>query len=255
MIVVLRRQHFLGGLPIGRTVMPAPLVPHANIPTLAHQITSDQRAVLAEIQRAGFIRNHDLDEQTAAVLQELTKLGLVDPAYVGPTDGPVYLWTSNGNGQRVLRYLTGIRSGPHYELPADELAAWLEAQGNDRWWSVDGDPLLTGQLDFPCPADELAAELRQIGLPLLVQARKEDTGAKGQRIDRDKLDAIVGKITDNLHLIREGQLPAWSSDRLLYLCWKGSTNDWLLCEDSEAAKQMQANDGGKAVEAADVKKE
>jgi len=27
------------------------------------------------------------------------------------------------------------------------------------------------------------------------------------------------------------------------------------CEDSEAAKQMQASDGGKAVEAADVKKE
>jgi hypothetical protein len=50
-------------------------------------------------------------------------------------------------------------------------------------------------------------------------------------------------------------LPAWSGDRLLYLCWKGSTNDWLLCEDSEAAKQMQASDGGKTVVAADVKKE
>jgi hypothetical protein len=48
-------------------------------------------------------------------------------------------------------------------------------------------------------------------------------------------------------------LPAWSGDRVLYLCWKGSTNDWLLCEDSEAAEQMQASDGGKTVEAADVK--
>jgi hypothetical protein len=154
-----------------------------------------------------------------------------------------------------LRYLTGIRSGPYYELPADELAAWLEAQGNDRWWSVDGDPLLTGRLYFPCPADELAAELRRIGQQLLVQARKEDTGAKGQRIDRDKLDELAGKVADNLHLIRGGQLPGWSDDRLLYLCWEGSTNDWLLCEDSEVAKQMQASDGGKAVDTADVKKE
>jgi hypothetical protein len=154
-----------------------------------------------------------------------------------------------------LRYLTGIRSGPHYELPADELAAWLAAQGNDRWWSVDGDPLLTGRLYFPCPADELAAELRRIGQPLLVQARKEDMAAKGQRIDRDKLNELAGKIADNLHLIRGEGLPAWSDDRLLYLCWKESTNDWLLCEDSEIAKQMQASEGGKAVETADGKEE
>jgi hypothetical protein len=235
--------------------MPASLVPHAEIPALAQKITTEQREVLAAIQHAGFIRNHGLDGQMAAALLELTRLGLVDPAYEGPASGPVYLWTSNGNGQRVLRYLTGIRSGPHYELPAEELAAWLEAKGNDRWWSVDGDPLLSGRLDFPCPADELAAELRQIGQPLLLQAKKEDTGAKGQPIDRHKLDVVAGKIADSLHLIRQGQLPVWSGDRLLYLCWKGSTNDWLLCEDSEAANQMQASDGAKVVETAEVKKE
>jgi hypothetical protein len=235
--------------------MPASVVPHSDIPGLARRITREQRAVLAAIQDAGFIRNHDLDSETAALLQQLTEWGLVDLAYEGPTDAPVSLWTSNGNGQRVLRYLAGIQSRPHYELPADELAAWLEAQGNDRWWSVDGDPLLTGRLDFPCPADELAAELRQIGQPLLVQARIEDKGATGQRIGRDKLDTVAEKIADNLHVIREGQLPAWSGDRLLYLCWKGSINDWLLCEESEAAEQMQASDGGKRVEAADARKE
>jgi hypothetical protein len=234
--------------------MTAPVVPHSDIPALAPQITPEQRAVLAAIQHTGFIRNHDLDSETAASLQELTKRGLVDPAFEGPADGPVSLWTSNGNGQRVLHYLTGIRSRPHYELPAAELAAWLEAQGNDCWWSVDGDPLLTGRLDFPCPADELAAELRQIGQPLLVQARTEDSEAKGQKIDRNKLDAVAGKIADNLHLRREGQSPAWSDDRLLYLCWKESTIDWLLCEDSEACQQMQESDG-KAVEAANGKKE
>jgi hypothetical protein len=106
-----------------RTVMPAPLVPHADIPSLAQKVTLDQRAVLAKIQREGFIRNHGLDGPTTAALEELTQLGLVDPAYAGPTDGPVYIWTSNGNGQRVLRYLTGIRSGPHYEIKAADLAA------------------------------------------------------------------------------------------------------------------------------------
>jgi hypothetical protein len=88
-----------------------------------------------------------------------------------------------------------------------------------------------------------------------VQAKKEDTEAKGQRIDRDKLDAVAGKLADNLYLIRGEHLPAWSGDRVLYMCWKRSTNDWLLYEDSEAGKQMQAIDGGKAVEAADVEKE
>jgi hypothetical protein len=233
--------------------MSSAVIPHTDILTLAHQITPEQRAVLAAIQNAGFIRNHDLDSKTAFSLRELTNQGLVDPAYEGSRDGPVSLWTSNQNGQRVLRYLTGIHSGPHYELPADELAAWLEAQGYDRWWAVDGDPLLTGRLDFPCPTDELSTELRQIGQPLLVQGRIEDTGANGQRINRDKLDALAVKIADSLHSIREGQLPAWSGDRLLYLCWKGSTNDWLLCEDSEAAQQMQESDGGKTVGAADAK--
>jgi hypothetical protein len=32
--------------------------------------------------------------------------------------------------------------------------------------------------------------------------------------------------------------------RVLYLCWKGSTNAWLLSEDSEAAAQMQGEEGG-----------
>lgn len=235
--------------------MPAALVPQKDIPALADCITQEQRAVLAVIQRVGFIRNHNLDDKTAAALQELANRGLVDPAYDGPTDGPVHLWTSNGNGQRILRYSTGIRSGPYYELPVDELAAWLEAQGKDHWWSVDGDPLLAGRLFFPCPADELADELRRVRQPLLVQARKEDKRAKGQRIDRDMLDEVAGKIAGDLHPMNGGELPPWSNDRVLYLCWKESTDDWLLCEDSETAKEMQANEEGKAVESAEVKKE
>src|SRR5438309_1620912 len=115
-----------------REVMPAPLVPHAAIPDLAKKVTPEQRAILAAIQQAGHIRNQRLGADTFAALQELAKMGLVDPAHEGSAEGPLYLWASNGNGQRVLRYLTGIRSGPHYEIAAAELAAWLEAKGDDR---------------------------------------------------------------------------------------------------------------------------
>jgi hypothetical protein len=45
-----------------------------------------------------------------------------------------------------------LRDEPHYTIASSELASWLEMQGTDRWWSVDGDPLLTGRLSLPCPA-------------------------------------------------------------------------------------------------------
>ena len=51
--------------------------------------------------------------------------------------------------------------------------------------------------------------------------------------------AVAGRFADNLPLIREGEMPPWSEDRILYLCWKGSTNDWLLAEDSETTNQMR----------------
>jgi hypothetical protein len=120
---------------------------------------------------------------------------------------------------------------------------------------VDGDPLLTGQLDFPCPADELAPELRRIEQPLLVQAKKDDAEADGRVVGKEKLDTVVGRIGENLHVIREGKLPPWWGDWVLYLCWKGSTNDWLLIEDSEAARQMRAEDAGQGAEVAIVNRE
>ena len=83
--------------------------------------------------------------------------------------------------------MASIVTGPHYEIHSTELAAWLEKQGKDRWWNVDGDPLLTGRLEFPCPADELAEELRRLNRPLLVQAKTPD--ARGQQVDRNQIDA------------------------------------------------------------------
>jgi hypothetical protein len=236
--------------------MPADLVPHEAIPALAAGVTMEMLKVLRRIQHEGVILNSaDLDQQTAAGLQKLAERGLVDPVYDGPTDRPPYMWVSNGNGSRVLSYKTGIRSGPYYEIPSTELAAWLEQQGIERWWNVDGDSLLTGSLTFPCPGDELAETLRAINRPLLIQAKKDDTGAVGQLIGADKLNEVVAYLADTIHVIGPAQAPPWGSDRLLYLCWKGSPDEWLLIEDSETTEQMRAEERATTTEIARVKKE
>jgi hypothetical protein len=192
--------------------------------------------ILRHIQKADFILNRrDLEPATVEILRQLSDLGLVDPGYEGDTSGSPYMWVKNGNGSRVLAYTTGIRGGPHYELSSAELAAWLEEQGPDRWWTVDGDPLLTGRMTFPCPARYLAAELQKLSRPLLVKAKTDDHAAKGQPMSKDQIDAVVERVGSDIHIIGEGAKPLWPDDRILYLCWKGSINEWLLQEDSEAA--------------------
>jgi hypothetical protein len=236
--------------------MPAALVPQEEIPALAAKVTPDMLKVLQRIQREGFILNGTaVDEQTATALQTLADLGLVDPGYEGPPMGEPSIWVSNGNGSRLLSYKTGIRSGPHYEISSAALATWLEQQGPERWWNVDGDPLLTGRLTFPCPTDELAGELQKINRPLLVQAHKDDTLATGQPIGADKLKDVVVSVAESIPRLGPGPMPPWGSDRLLYLCWKSSPYEWLLTEDSETAEQMRALDEAAAAETARLTKE
>ena len=227
--------------------MPADLVPGEAIPQFAARVDSrEMLEVLRRVQKAGVILRGEADRATAAILQRLAKLGLVDAGYDGGAHDKPHHWVSNGNGSRVLSYLTGIRAGPHYEIHAAELAEWLEQQGTDTWWNVDGDPLLTGRLTFPCPADELAAELRKIDLPLLVQANKDDAGAKGQLIKKDRLDGLVGRFAEGVAVPDQGQAPPGGGDRVLYLCWKGSANDWLLVEDRETTEEMRADEEARA---------
>jgi hypothetical protein len=197
----------------------------------------------------------DINPGTRDVLHELTRLGLLDVAFEGDTRDKPYLWSSNGNGARVLGYLTGLRAGPHYEISSPELADWLLEQGEEQWWNVDGDPLLTGRMTFPCPAEPLARELRKINRALLVQAKKGDAEAKGQAIGKDKLNEVVGHFSENLHVSGEGEMPKWSGDRLLYLCWTGTSNEWLLAEDSETTEQMRTEDAARVTESAEVKRE
>jgi hypothetical protein len=219
--------------------MPADLVRQVEIPDLAAQVTPEMLAVLRRIQRAGFIQySKRLDRTTFDILQRLAALRLVDPGYDRDTSGPPSLWGRNANGSRVLKYLASIPLGPFYEIASSELAAWLEEQGKDRWWNVDGDPLLTGMRMFPCPASDLAADLRRIARPLLVQAKEEDTHAKGQLVTKDGLDELVGHFFEDYPIADKKDRPRWSEDRLLYLRWKGADDDWLLAEDSETTEDM-----------------
>ena len=129
-----------------------------------------------------------------------------------------------------------VANGPHFELRSAELAKWLEQQPADRWWTVDGDPLLTGRLSFPCPGDELAAELRRIDRLLLVSAKEETIDARGQLISAENLDDLV-----ELSPYRLGDLSNLEVKyyRWLSLCWKGSETDWELVEDLETSEESK----------------
>jgi hypothetical protein len=225
--------------------MPADLVPHAAIPTLAERVTPAMLEVLAYLQEAGFIQNSsELRPEIVEVLDQLASMGLVDPGYEGNVaQGRPHVWVRNGNGSRVLGYRTGIRSGPQYEIASGDLAAWLEEQGSDRWWNVDGDPLLTGRMTFPCPANRLAKELRRINRPLIVQARKDDSEARGQPAGKDRLDQVVAYVSRKRHQIGLGLLTPPPADRALRLCWTDSLFEWTLSEDSRTTALMTAVEG------------
>jgi hypothetical protein len=151
--------------------------------------------------------------------------------------------------------MASINAGPHYEVPATELATWLVEQGKDRWWNVDGDPLLTGLLTFPCPAGDLATTLMKINRPILIQAKKDDTAARGQLIDRNKLGQLVSLFSENQHVAGSGTMPSWGNDRLFYCCWKGSRHEWLLAEDSESTEQFRTSDHDHTTSVVDVKRD
>jgi hypothetical protein len=132
-----------------------------------------------------------------------------------------------------------LRDEPHYRIASSELAAWLEAQGTDRWWSVDGDPLLTGRVSFPCPADELAADLRRLNRMLLVQDSRQPPKGHGEQIGAPDLDALATRWGEILRT--SGAPPLWASDRLFVLCWEDRSDEWMLNEDLQTTESSRAD--------------
>ncbi len=133
-----------------------------------------------------------------------------------------------------------VRDKPHYEISSRELATWIERQGADIWWSVDGDRLLTWRLCFPCPAARLADELRAIGRTLLVvdhQARNRDSS--GRQIGAADLDGLVFRPSDRIELKQAGA--AWPEYRVLHFSWKGRVED-ISTTDRATARGASRND-------------
>lgn len=118
-----------------------------------------------------------------------------------------------------------LREYPHYSITAAELAAWLDSQP-DCWWLVDGDPVLTGRMDFPCPSDELSDAIRKIGKPVLVLDEQRDSQAKGERIGPERFAALAN---------RDNRL----NERTFLCAWEGSELSWVLSEDTEVQEQNQ----------------
>jgi hypothetical protein len=115
----------------------------------------------------------------------------------------------------------------YHEIAAKELAAWLRAQGEPIWWTIDGDPVTAGEVSFPCPSDELAGEFERLKRPLLV--RDPSGKGPGRTLAPGGLDGLLSK--DD------------SGNRVAQLRWKdqgAADPDWLLIEDTEAAGLSKA---------------
>jgi hypothetical protein len=133
-----------------------------------------------------------------------------------------------------------IKNEPHYTIPSTELAGWIEEQGTDRWWNVDGDRVLIRRLMLPCPGDELANALRTLNKPLLIHAGDKNPLANGERITKEKVTDLVRYFGDNLES-KTGSKTDRIENRVLILCWEGSDDEWLLVEDVETTASEHAN--------------
>src|SRR5437867_4842130 len=109
-----------------------------------------------------------------------------------------------------------------YPLPVAEIVNWLRRQPPDTWWNVDGDSVLASRLDFPCPWDELADELERINRPLVLNTHKPNP--HGRPVSAENLDSFV----ERTHRSEDGY---HDSDRLLYLRWRDSREEWALVEE------------------------
>jgi hypothetical protein len=120
----------------------------------------------------------------------------------------------------VELYEVRVAEQPHFRIEAYNLAAWLEDQDEEPWWTVDGDALLMSRLEFPAPPDELASELRKVERPLLVADPSGTAG--GEELVPEDVDVAV-------------ETDEWGN-RLLRLAWEGGTTDWQMIEDEPTSE-------------------
>ena len=123
-----------------------------------------------------------------------------------------------------------IREGRHCKLLAKTLATWLDGQGDDCWWSIDGDIMLMERVSFPCPGGDLASKIREIGKPLLLLLLDDKPDPVGDEVSVDELDKLAH--------VHEG------GDRAFALCWEDdkTDTDWVLVEDKEIARIASQSD-------------
>jgi len=120
----------------------------------------------------------------------------------------------------------GTEHGLYLRIDAEELAKWL-CLNSDLYWTVDGDPVLSGMLSLPCPGDELAGALRKIGTSLMVLDRDARLQERAGPIGASDLDGLVE--TEELDA------------RVLQFRWNDSDVEWLLIEDEETSVSASAD--------------
>jgi hypothetical protein len=134
-----------------------------------------------------------------------------------------------------------VRDEPHYRIASSELADWLEAQGEDIWWTVDGEYLLGDRLPLPAPADELAPLLRKINRTLLVADQRDTPIGRGETITAQDLDGLVKRLGDNI-ILRKGPRPLWMSNRTFALVWEGLDDAWWMLKEDQWMTQVERED-------------
>ena len=117
------------------------------------------------------------------------------------------------------------------EISSATLADWLDQRARDRWWAVDGDPILTGEVSFPCPTEELTAELRHIDGTLEVKHHLNGTIPAAWVLDAD-------------HLFTQGNMSDPEYERVFEMRWlkPRTTQYWLLIEDTKTMEDVNIED-------------
>jgi len=121
-----------------------------------------------------------------------------------------------------------IKDGPHFVISTNDLATWLERQG-DQWWSVDNDPVLMEHLFLPCDGFTLAEFLRKLNRWVLVEDRRSPATGAGETIGPDELNALASRLNGKKH---------GRNARLFYFSWANSPIEWLLFEDLRTTESM-----------------